>query len=80
MTEVGIPTERSSYLVFVFSSSSFWASSKSSISYEMLVRPREGKVVNALATYVDNIYDVVVKMDGWVVKKKGLESCRPSKK
>lgn len=59
--EVGIPSNKLSYLVFVFSKSSFLANSRSSISHETLLRARAGYNYEVKVSYSDDIYDVAIK-------------------
>lgn len=78
---VGIPSNRSSYLVFDFSSSSFLANSRSSISYETLFRPRAGHNYDAMVSYKDDIYNVEIretntrKSSGRVIDRQDLSAC-----
>jgi len=58
---VGIPTDRPSYLVFGFSSSSFLGGTRGSISQETLLRPRPGYSYDIEATYKDDLYNVVIR-------------------
>lgn len=60
-TEVGVPSGKMSYLVFVFSRSSFLASSRSSMSHEALLRARAGYTYDIRVSYRDDIYDVAIK-------------------
>ena len=58
---VGIPSDRSSYLVFDFASSSFLANSRSSISYETLLEPVAGYNYDIEVSYIDDIYNVEIR-------------------
>jgi len=58
---VGIPTDRPSYLVFGFSSSSFLGGTRGGISQETLLRPRPGYSYDIEATYKDDLYNVVIR-------------------
>ena len=58
---IGIPSEKMSYLVFGFASSSFLASTSGSISYETIFKPRKGYHYTINASYIDNIYDVTIR-------------------
>jgi hypothetical protein len=58
---VGIPTDKSSYLVFSFASSSFLANSSSSISQETLLKPRKGYRYKINVSYIDDIYNVEIR-------------------
>jgi hypothetical protein len=57
---VGIPSGRSSYLVFGFASSSFLFNARSTISYETLLRPVAGHIYDVNVSYVDDIYNVEI--------------------
>lgn len=57
---VGIPTQQFRYLVFVFASSSFLASTSGSISHETLLKPRKGYKYLVTANYIDDIYNVEI--------------------
>lgn len=59
--EIGIPPEQPSYLVFTFFGSSFLGSSRSSISYDTLLRPRAGFRYDVKASYKNNIYNVEIQ-------------------
>lgn len=58
---VGLPADKFSYLVFGFASSSFLASSNSSISSETLLKPRRGYQYQIDVSYIDNIYNVELR-------------------
>jgi len=58
---VGIPTDKSSYLVFGFASSSFLANSSGSISQETLLKPRKGYRYKINVSYIDDIYNVDIR-------------------
>ncbi len=60
-TAVGLPVGRASYLIFRFDSSSFWANSSSSTSYETLLTPRRGYNYVAKLSYADDIYNVEIE-------------------
>ena len=57
---VGIPTDKASYLVFGFASSSFLANSSGKISQETLLKPRKGYRYEINVSYIDNIYNVEI--------------------
>jgi len=82
-TDIGIPSDQSSYLAFVFSDSSWLAGSSSSTSYETLLRPRAGYTYEADVSYQDNIYNVVIHEQRLGSKKrreletKSLSACSP---
>lgn len=59
--DIGIPPNRWSHLVFVFSSYSFWANRSGTITYETLLKPRPGYHYEILATYRDDVYNVAVR-------------------
>jgi hypothetical protein len=56
----GIPAERASYLVFNFSSSSLLRGSHATSS-ETLLRPRAGHRYEIVASYRDDIYNLVLR-------------------
>jgi len=58
--EIGIPTERWSYLVFDFANSSFFGP-RSRTTLETLVMARAGYRYEANVTYRDDIYNVVIR-------------------
>jgi hypothetical protein len=59
--EVGIPSDKLSYMVFVFSNSSFLANSRSSISHDTLLNPRAGYNYDIKVSYIDDIYNVAIR-------------------
>ena len=59
--DVGIPLGRPSYLVFNFTTSSFLASSRGTISYDTLLTPRAGHRYDVRVEYIDNIYGVTIR-------------------
>jgi hypothetical protein len=59
--DVGIPSHRLSYLVFVFSSSSFLAGSNSTVTDDTLLKPRAGYDYEIKVSYMDDIYNVVIR-------------------
>jgi hypothetical protein len=79
--EVGVPPNTPSYLVFVFSTSSFLASSKSTISHETLLTARAGYNYDIDVSYIDDIYNVTIKEESSsasiarVVALRNLRSC-----
>jgi hypothetical protein len=79
---IGIPSGRSSYLVFVFEKSGFF-SAETSTTYNTLIRPRNGYQYIAEVSYQENIYNVIINEVGPGNKKsrevdsKGLQACRP---
>ena len=58
--DVGIPSDRWSRLVFVFSSTSFLGNRSGVMTYETLLKPRSGYQYEAAVTYKDDMYNVVV--------------------
>ncbi len=59
--DIGIPPGRLSYLVFVFSSSGFFSSSSSTITYGGLLMPGADYLYDVKVSYVDDIYNVVIR-------------------
>lgn len=82
-TDIGIPSGRSTYLVFVFEKGGFFSSKSSSTTYDTLIRPRAGYQYTAQVSYQDDIYNVVLnEIDpGNNSKRKiasrGKHACRP---
>lgn len=80
---IGIPTGRSTYLVFTFDKGGLFSSQSSSISYDTLIRPRAGYQYTAQASYQDDLYNVVLsEIDPGNKKKVELvtrskKACRP---
>jgi hypothetical protein len=79
--DTGIPSGRSSYLVFSFSSSSFFSGS-STTSYSTLLRPRAGLNYDISVSYIENIYNVVIHEKQAAnksreIEAKSLADCRP---
>ena len=60
-TEVGIPTDDTRYLAFYFESSSYWSNSNSSIHYDTLLKSRDGYSYIIKVSYIDDIYNVLIK-------------------
>jgi len=60
-TAIGIPPNRWSRLVFVFASYSFWSNRSGTMMHETLVKPRVGYHYQAMVTYKDDIYNVVLR-------------------
>jgi hypothetical protein len=79
--DVGIPSNRWSRLVFVFSSSSFLANRSGSMTYETLLKPRSGYHYEVKVTYKDDMYNVVVhetapgSAGGREIEHKDLRAC-----
>jgi hypothetical protein len=59
--KVGIPPDRLSYLVFVFSRSSFLGSSRSTISHETLLDAHAGSSYDIDVSYAKDIYNVAIR-------------------
>ena len=59
--EVGIPSDRLSYLIFNFSCSSFLANSSSLISQDTLLKPRAGYHYDIEVSYIEDIYNVMIR-------------------
>lgn len=82
--KIGIPSNRSTYLVFVFQSSGFFTGD-STMTTDFLIRPRSAYQYNAEVSYSDNIYNVVIyekSADGkrkLELDHKDLSACRPIK-
>lgn len=57
----GIPVDRTSYLVFKFLDASFWTNSSSTLSYDAVLVPKPGGDYRIEASYLDDIYDVVIR-------------------
>ena len=62
--EIGLPSDRLSFLEFSFYGSSFLGSSSGTISHDTLLRPRAGYTYDASARYTDGIYHVVIRESG----------------
>ena len=80
--DVGIYPDEASYLIFNFSSSSFIANSRSTMSYDTLLKPRAGHNYDIKVSYVDGIYNVEIRdthrgnpasVD---IKRQDLSACR----
>lgn len=81
---IGIPPERWSRLVFVFSNASFLLSTSSTVTYETLLNPRAGYVYDLRVTYRDDIYNVSIQENqpgtpsSRKIPHRPLSACRPS--
>lgn len=81
-TNIGIPSGRSSYLVFVFEKSGFF-SAETSTTFNTLIRPRNGYQYIAKVSYQENIYNVIInEIDpgnraSREIETKGMYACRP---
>ena len=58
--EVGLPPDKLSYMVFVFSNSSFLFGSSSTMSHETLLKARAGHTYDIEVSYIDDIYNVAI--------------------
>jgi len=83
-TAIGIPPDRSSYLVFVFSSSSFWANRSGRITFETMLKPRSEYRYDAAVTYKNDMYHVAIwefppnQSTGRELDRQPLSACRSS--
>jgi hypothetical protein len=59
--EIGLPVDRVSLVAFVFNTTASFGGSSGSIRVEHLLKPRAGYAYQAKLSYVDAIYDVVVR-------------------
>lgn len=59
--DIGIPSNRWSRVVFVFSSYSFWWNRSGTISYETLLKPQVGYHYPIKVTYRDDQYNVTIR-------------------
>jgi hypothetical protein len=81
LVEVGIPSGRTSYMVFNFSGYSFLANSSHSIDYNTVLKPRAGYSYNIEVRYIDDIYNVAVheahpgKAAGREIERIDLSAC-----
>ena len=79
--DIGIPSGRSSYLVFVFEKSGFF-SAETSTTFNTLIRPRNGYKYIAEVSYQENIYNVIInEVDpgnraSREIETKGMYACR----
>jgi hypothetical protein len=80
--DIGIPSGRPSYLVFVFEKSGFF-SAETSTTFNTLIRPRNGYQYIAKVSYQENIYIVIVKevdpgnRSSREIETKGIYACKP---
>lgn len=58
--DVGLTPDQRAYLVFGFDSSSWLASSNTSINQETLLTPRRGYSYDIDVSYIDDLYNVVI--------------------
>ena len=59
--DIGIPSHRWTYLVFVFANSSFLASTSGAVTYETLLKPRAGSHYEVAVSYRDDMYHVGIR-------------------
>lgn len=82
--DIGIPTDRWSYLVFVFSSSSFFYNRSGTITYETMMKPRLHHHYDVAVSYKNNLYHVVIReippdrSAGRELDRLALNACRSS--
>lgn len=82
--EIGIPSDRRSYLVFVFSSASFFSNRSGTITYETLMKPRPHHHYDVAVSYKNDMYHVVIReippdrSTGRELDRLALSSCRSS--
>lgn len=62
--KAGIPAQSLSYMVFVFSSSSFLAGSKGTMSHGALLKARPNHTYDIKVSYKKDIYNVSIREDG----------------
>ena len=80
--KVGIPPDQLSYMVFVFSNSSFLGSSQSTISHETLLEARRGHNYDISVNYIDDIYNVAINEkdprnpDGRKIAVRDISACK----
>lgn len=70
--KTGLLVNRLTSLVIRFTTSSFWSSSSSSMSQEVLLKPNKGSRYYLDTSYVDNIYNVEIKVAPQGDKKRRL--------
>lgn len=81
-TEIGIPPDRRSYLVFVFNSSSLFSNRSGTITYETLIKPRSNHQYDVAVSYKNDLYRVVIRetppsrSPGRELDRLALRSCR----
>jgi hypothetical protein len=82
--EIGIPPDRRSYLVFVFSNSSFFSNRSGTITYETLMKPRPHHHYDVAVSYRNDMYQVVIRESppdrptGRELDRLALSACRSS--
>jgi hypothetical protein len=82
--DIGIPSHRWSYLVFVFANSSFLANTSGTITYETLLKPRAGSHYEVAVSYRDDMYHVGIRetspnqSTSREIERLALRACRSS--
>ena len=77
--DVGLPSARTSYLIFTFSGSSFLGGNSSSTRYDTLLQPRPGASYDARVRYKDGIYHVELRDAGREIERRTLADCGRSR-
>ena len=84
VTEIGVPTDRRSYLVFVFNNFSFFSNRSGTITYETLIRPRPHHQYDVAVSYKNDLYHAVIReippnrSAGRELDRLALSACRSS--
>jgi hypothetical protein len=79
--DLGIPSNRLSYLVFVFARSGVLSSTSSTITYSTLLLPHIDYNYDIKVSYIDDIYNVVIretdprKKKSREIERKDLNDC-----
>jgi hypothetical protein len=82
--DIGIPSHRWSYLVFVFDSSSFIGNRSGTITYETLLKPRPNYHYDVAVSYKNDMYHVEIQetlsnqSTGREIERLALSACRSS--
>ena len=61
MTNIGLPPDRWTHLVFVFASSSFLANKSGATTYETLLKPQPNYHYDVAVTYRNDMYNVAIR-------------------
>ena len=83
-TEIGIPPDRRSYLVFVFNTYSFFYNRSGTITYETLIKPRSNHHYDVAVSYKNDLYHVMIReippdrSTSRELDRLALNSCRSS--
>jgi len=78
--EIGVPASGRCYLNFVFSTSTFLASAQGATGFDTYFKTRPGYTYIAEASYVDGIYNVILKEkkgDGGQLRELDDWACTP---